>query len=387
MLGFTVVGAVIAVVILTLTRSGVGRASYPPDPKVAAANNRFGIDVFHQLVTKDAGKNVFISPTSVALALEMTYNGSRGETKKAMMEALHLEGMEFEQLNRGASGLAASLEKADPKVKLTIANSIWTNDDVRPQFREDMGRYYEAEFGPLDVDAINAWVKRETGGKIERIVENLDPEDFLVLVNAVYFKGRWAREFEARDTRDGEFILADGTRKTVPMMHQRGEHESLERDGFQAVRLPYGDGRLAMYIFLPNEDSSLDAFVKTLSADKLEEWASGFEEEEVPIAIPRFKIEYGVKLNEALKALGMGIAFAPSADFSGMAGGWIGEVRHKTFVEVNEEGTEAAAATSVMMAQAIMPTREFIANRPFFCMIRDDETGAVVFMGAVRDPS
>ncbi|MBC8234296.1 serpin family protein, partial [bacterium] len=204
---------------------------------------------------------------------------------------------------------------------------------------------------------------------------------------AIYFKGRWKVEFDKSKTRDGVFHLPNGREKQVPMMSQSSNFPYFRGDNFEAVSLPYGEGRMSMYIFLPNSDSNLDAFLLHLNAENWENWMSQFDEvaDNLMVVLPRFKLEYEVTLNDALKALGMGIAFSGRANFDGIAPGlFISEVKHKTFVEVNEEGTEAAAVTAVMLKDSIPPL--FVVDRPFFFAIRDNWTGTVLFMGLVIEP-
>lgn len=377
-----VLSAALAYVLMTYAGS-----SFRPDSDVTAADNEFGFELFGRLAEKRPGRNIFISPVSVAVALQMTFNGAGGRTREAMAEVLRLDDMDLERLNNGAAGLIQALEKADPLVELTVANSIWANDPVRDDFAKRMRRFYRAEFGPLDVTKINNWVRKATKGKIPKILEKTDPGEFLVLTNAVYFKGIWTVKFDKQLTADGEFTLRDGSKKTVPMMHQKGEYEYLDGDGFEALRLPYGEGRLAMYVFVPDADSSLEKFIGGLTFEKWQSWMGEFRKAQLHVGMPRLRVEYDADLKETLKAMGMEIAFTPEADFGAMAGGWISRVLHKTFVEVNEEGTEAAAATAVIMQKAIASDRTVLVNRPFFCVIRDDHTGAILFMGAIEDPT
>jgi serine protease inhibitor len=217
----------------------------------------------------------------------------------------------------------------------------------------------------------------------------------MFLINAIYFKGNWAKQFDRRRTRDLPFTLPDGSQKQRPLMAQSGRFDYYAGQQFQAVSLPYGAGRASMYIFLPEQRSSLRAFRRELSHKSWDAWMRHFRQTEGMLALPRFKIQYEATLNDALKALGMAIAFdGRRADFGGMfadgkPNASIDEVKHKTFVEVNEEGTEAAAVTSIgMMRTSMMPQRSFnmVVDRPFFCAIRDNQTGALLFMGSIVDP-
>ena len=372
------------------------------DSRLVTANTSFGFKLFAEVANQDAGRNVFISPASVGLALAMTYNGAVGETKQGMERALEIQGMHHDELNRAYAQLKQALESADPKVELNIANSLWARKGVsfNPDFIQRDKQFYGAEVTALDFGdpgapaTINSWVSDKTKGKINHIVDQIDAQSILFLINAIYFKGKWSIEFDKAKTKEDVFSTGSGQQKRVPMMHQTGKYNYYEGKDFQAVSLPYGDGRASMYIFLPANGSSLDGFQKNLTAANWGNWMKQFIETEGSIAVPRFKIEYETGLNDALKALGMGIAFdANRADFSGIVQGseraYISRVKHKTFAEVNEEGTEAAAVTSIEMrttSARIQRTFQMVINRPFFCAIRDSKTGTVLFVGSITDP-
>lgn len=372
------------------------------DGRLVSANTAFGFKLFAEVAKQDAGKNVFISPASVGLALAMTYNGAVGETKQGMERALEIQGMHHDELNRAYAQLRQALESADPKVELNIANSLWARKGVifNPDFIQRNKQFYGSEVTALDFGdpgapaTINSWVSDKTKGKISHIVDQIDAQSILFLINAIYFKGKWSIEFDKAKTREDMFTTGAGQQKRAPMMHQTGKYNYYEGKDFQAVSLPYGDGRASLYVFLPAASSSLDAFQKNLTAANWETWMKQFAQTDGSIALPRFRVEYEVGLNDALKALGMGIAFdANRADFSGIVQGseraYISRVKHKTFAEVNEEGTEAAAVTSVEMrttSARLQKTFQMIVNRPFFCAIRDNKTGTVLFVGSITDP-
>ena len=372
----------------------------PVDSKVVAANTKFGFKLYKEILTQDSNKNVFVSPTSVAIALSMTYNGASGETQQAMAKALELQGITLPTVNQANNALKASLENADPEVQLSIANSLWAKQGVtfKPDFMERNRQFYGAKVTELDfanaeaTRTINNWVKENTRGKIDQVVDQLKPDDVLFLINAIYFKGNWTKKFDQNQTAERPFYLSNGTQKQHPMMSQSGKYRYYENESFQAVSLPYGKGRLSLYVFLPRENNSLDAFQQQLAVENWQQWMNQFRMRNGSIQLPRFKFDYDIQLNNALKVLGMESAFSDGADFSNMtsASVAINEVKHKTFVEVNEEGTEAAAVTSVGVAltSAQMPEGPFqmVVNRPFFCAIRDNQTGTVLFMGSLREP-
>ena len=372
----------------------------PVDSKVVAANTKFGFKLYKEILKQDSNKNVFVSPTSVAIALSMTYNGASGETQQAMAKALELQGITLPTVNQANNALKASLETADPEVQLSIANSLWAKQGVtfKPDFMERNRQFYGAKVTELDfanaeaTRTINNWVKENTRGKIDQVVDQLKPDDVLFLINAIYFKGNWTKKFDQNQTAERPFYLSNGTQKQHPMMSQSGKYRYYENETFQAVSLPYGKGRLSLYVFLPRENNSLDAFQQQLAVENWQQWMNQFRMRNGSIQLPRFKFDYDIQLNNALKVLGMESAFSDGADFSNMtsASVAINEVKHKTFVEVNEEGTEAAAVTSVGVAltSAQMPEGPFqmVVNRPFFCAIRDNQTGTVLFMGSLREP-
>ena len=365
----------------------------PDVSSVASANTRFGFKLLQNLRERDSGANIFISPLSISIALTMTYNGAVGETEHAMAEVLEIEGLDRDAVNHSNAALRNSLEDPDPKVEISIANSIWSRQGVEfnPDFLERNRVFFGAEVASLDFSApeateiINEWVNTNTNGKIEKIVDRISPQTLLFLINAIYFKGNWQDEFDKSQTRPGIFHLSDGNEKRVEMMRREGEYPYFRGTNFEATRLPYGDGRLGMYIFLPNRDSNLNKFLENLNAENWEGWISQFQDRRHDMMLPRFKLEYEVSLNDTLEALGMGIAFGSGADFSGMGPSlFISEVKHKTFVEVNEEGTEAAAVTAVVGVKSVPSV--FRVDRPFFFAIYDAETETILFMGTVTEP-
>ena len=375
----------------------------PVDGSVVTANTKLGFSLFNEIQKTEQDKNIFISPFSISVALAMTLNGAAGETEQAMTNTLQLHGLDSESINTGYAGLRQTLLTSDPKVTLTIANSLWARQgfSFKPDFLQRNTQFFGAEISTLDFDnssaskTINQWVDTNTNGKIQKIVgDQIDPITVLFLINAIYFKGTWQKEFDPSKTREGPFHLANGDEKQVPMMRQQRWYPYYREENFQAISLAYGDGQMSMYIFLPDRESDLNIFLENLNAESWENWMSQFHEQDVSLVMPKFKLEYGKTLNDPLKALGMGVAFDPElADFSRMASLefgnlYIEKVVHKTFVEVNEEGTEAAAATSVEVGVKSVPPPpiSFSVDRPFFFAIRDNETKTVLFMGIVVEP-
>ena len=282
--------------------------------ELAAAYNRFGFNLFSRLQQQESQKNLFISPTSIGTALAMVENGAGGETQTAIAKTLSVQGISLADLNQGNAALKASLETGDEKVAIDIANSLWLGKtySVLPDFIQRVGETYQAKISTLDfanqqeaADVINAWVKKQTQGKIEEIVKEIDPNTIAFLVNAIYFKGKWSEEFKKADTKEMPFTLLDGTQKQHPLMSQSGYYSYYDNEQFQAVALPYGEGRWSLYVFLPKPGVTLDKFYETLTADNWEKWMQQFSSQSVDIKLPRFKVEYDISLNDSLKAMGM----------------------------------------------------------------------------------
>ncbi len=378
-------------------------AQAPADPaKLAAANTGFAFDLLKQIAGSQPDANVFISPFSVSTVLQMVANGAAGDTRAEMQRVLKTSGLPPEVLNPACQDLNRSLQ-AQTNVILNLADAIWFQEGVRlkPGFVATNSRFFGAELAPVDfkkpesAKTINDWADQSTHGKIREIVRwPFDPLTRLILANAIYFKGKWDRPFEKRETKPLVFHLAKGAAKPVPTMWQRGHFQYQEGAGFQAVRLPYAGRRLQMYLFLPDTNSSPAKLLAGLDSDTWrDKILPEFRDREGTLALPRFKLEYDVALNDPLKALGMRHAFE-DADFSAMTGErlFVSQVKQKSFVEVNEEGTEAAAVTGVHVT-ALAAIRELekpfemIVDRPFFFVIGDDQTQSILFMGLVYDPA
>lgn len=372
------------------------------DDRLVASSTSFGFNLFDRLAKQDPNKNIFISPSSVAIALSMTYNGASGETQEAIAKALELQNIKIDEINDYNRNIQELLANGDTNVELNIANSLWARKDIALEqtFLNKVKEFYQAEISNLDfkdsnaANTINAWVKKNTKDKIDKIVDRIEPDSMLFLINAVYFKGKWEAPFEKSLTKPQPFTLADGTKIQHPAMSRSGEYRYYDAPTFQAISLPYGTGRFSMEIFLPKAKSNLLEFQKQLTTKNWQEWSTKFTRKEGLIQLPRFKVEYETSLKSALQNMGMAIAFdSDKADFRNLSTvkAFIGEVKHKTFVEVNEEGTEAAAATSIeMKVTSASPSEEtpfqMIVDRPFFFTISDRQTGTIIFMGAIQNP-
>jgi serpin B len=352
---------------------------------------------------------LFYSPYSISLALAMTYAGARGETEEQMAEALHFTlpqddlhpafnalDQELAQRGEGAEG------KDEEGFRLNIANAIWGQVDYTflEAFLDTLAVNYGAGLRVLDFAGapepsrvtINDWVSEETEGKIEDLIPQgaIDPLTRLVLTNAIYFNAAWANPFQEEATRDGAFTLLDGSQVTVPMMQQTESFGYTRGDGYQAVELPYDEREMSMVILLPDRDK-FEAFEDSLDSKRVQAVIADLKNEEVALTMPKFEFDSRFGLSQALEAMGMPAAFSGGADFSGMTGNkdlFISDVVHKAFVSVDEEGTEAAAATAVIMKLSAVAEEPIpvTIDHPFVFLIRDIETGAILFVGRVADP-
>jgi serpin B len=373
--------------------------------KSESPSTRFAFRLFRQLAAEPKAPNVFFSPASVMLCLWPLHDGATGETREAMAKVLEVAGLEPKELQSVVGTLRCALQIQSPGLKLEAANALWCNQKFRPrsEYISGVKEAYGAEVCALDfggdqaVATINAWVAEKTHGKIGSILSSLDPLTFLVAINAVYFKDSWRDRFMPKLTREELFHTSEGQKLKVPLMSQYGSYSYYEDSRFQAVRLPYKTSRLAMYVFLPAKKSSLREFRLDLNSGAWDKWMRRFEAMEGHLRLPRFKLTYQAMLNGPLSQLGMALAFDPKhARFDAICPSppaiWIGTVLHRAFVEVNEEGTEAAATTAAMMPASAEYSRprirkfEMIVDRPFFFSICDTFTNTILFMGSVEEP-
>jgi serpin B len=372
------------------------------DARITHAYTDFGLKLFGALAAEQPDSNLFVSPTSAAFALAMTYNGAANETQRAMAGVLGIADVPLDEVNRAnAEWLAALANTQDRKVELALANSLWIRRGfpVHADFLERNRAFYDAEVAELDFDSpsaigtINGWVDRSTRGRIPTIIEEIGRDDVMFLINALYFKADWTHQFDKQQTRRAPFHLPDGTQREVWMMGQKKAFPYYRGDGFGLVALPYGNGRFSMLLALPDHDRALTDLYRQLTPAALDGWIAALEDgATMPVALPRFTLEWEAELNDVLKALGMEVAFDPDrADFSAMspaaldAGLHISEVKQKTFLKVDEEGTEAAAVTSVKMSRVSAPPM-LAFDRPFWMAIRDNATGTLLFVGQIVAP-
>jgi serpin B len=363
------------------------------------SDNVFGFTVFQKVLEQNPETdNVFISPTSIALALAMTYNGANGETKAAMESTLQKSGLTTEEINSGYKSLIDALVSVDPKVLLEIANSIWYEQtfSVLQSFIDVNQQFYNALVSPLDFTSpespgtINGWVNDKTHGKIPEVIDEISGDVVMYLINAIYFKGKWKFDFEKNNTEEESFTLKNGETVDVPFMKQETTLPMLSNELFTMVEMPYGQGNFCMDIILPEDGHTTDEVIAALSSENWDTWIAGLTERNIDLWFPKFKFTYKNELNDELSDLGMGIAFSDMADFSGINGTGglnISKVLHKSFVEVNEEGTEAAAVTVVEVElTSAGPGNTLKIDKPFLFAIREVKTGTILFIGRVQNP-
>ena len=377
---------------------------------VVKANNDLGMKLFNALASEEAGKNMMISPLSISIAMAMVTNGATDESLDEMKEVLGFGEMELPDVNEQFKQLIASLVEADKDMVLEIADSVWMDDafapDVKQDFIDVLKEFYDAAFFTEDFQdettagKINSWVSEKTHEKIDKIIDQIAPNTIMYLINAIYFKAAWTTSFDKESTYEGVFMLSDGSEGKADYMGFSYDQEVPEffsyssdwgdENGYSVVRIPYGRGVFAFYGIVPNPDNktNIDDFIEKITEDGFDSYISQLEEHDFHVQLPKFKFAYDKSLVDVFKSLGMEKAFEEGA-LMNIAGEphapFISDIYHKTFVEVNEAGTEAAAVTVVEVGENAMPSG-FYANRPFVFVIRDDRTGSVLFIGKVENP-
>lgn len=371
---------------------------------VTDAANQFAINVFQQtLHTEPAEANLLISPLSIYLALDMTYNGAAGATADSMAATLQLSGVPLGQLNSVSHALLQQLPKEDSKVQLSIANSIWYETKFpapAPGFRDSMTNSYEGAVqaidftNPASLSTINGWVSKNTAGKIPQLLKQIDPALVMLLVNAVYFNGSWLHGFPPAATQNGPFFTSTANTATVPFMNETARLRMHTDSNLTLVEMPYGTGgAYDMYLAVPSSRTQpINSFVSGLNATTLDHALNNLDSAQIDLTMPKWEYSYGIdNMQPELTALGMGIAFSNKANFSAMYPGQqtnISQVTHKTYISVSENGTTAAAVTSVGIAATDAPAILAVKlDHPFVYLIREKTTGLILFIGVVNDPS
>lgn len=367
-------------------------------------DQQFAFELFSNVFNEEAkgeDKSFMVSPFSLSMALAMTWNGAAGETKTAMQETLKMGNYSDDDINGYYKKLKEALLKTDPSTQLSIANAIFTNKfiTIKPNFIKTNTDYYHATVQPVDFslpttkDIINRWASDNTNNLIKEVIDKTNADDLMYLLNAIYFKGIWTTKFDAKNTSKKAFLTENGTKRTVDMMSQTAKFNYTEDEIMQVVQLPYGNQAFSMLVLLPQSGKKQTDVVSALQ--NKEYWGktrTALRQAEVVLSLPKFKTEYSIKLNEVLGKMGMGVAFDPyKADFSRMSeiSAFISFVKQDTYISTDESGTEAAAVTVIgmeMTSAAPGPQKViFNADRPFIYVIQENSTGAILFMGAVKD--
>ncbi len=373
--------------------------------QLVEADNTFGLEIFQKIRDESNKENIMISPLSISVALAMAYNGAAGDTKTEMENTLKLNGLTTEEINNSYKLLINALQSLDEEVVFELANAIFytKNFAVKQAFVNNNQNFYDAEVEAIDfsspsaVQTINNWVAEKTHDKIEKIIKNLSPNDRMVLLNAIYFNGIWSVEFDEDGTKMLNFKMKNGSNKEVAMMNKEDKLEYTFNSLFQAIKLPYGNGQYNMTVFLPANNKSSGDVILELSADNWKTWNENFEvKEHVVVTMPRFKYDFELQINNVLKKMGMQKAFnSLQSDFTNISDDrdlFISSVVHKSFIDVNEIGTEAAAVTSITFTTtSIGPGDQvqkiyFTVDKPFVFAITEKDTDAILFIGEVQNP-
>jgi serine protease inhibitor len=363
------------------------------------SGNSFAFDIFREIMGKAGDtENIMMSPLSISYALSMTLNGANGATRDSMLKALRVSGITPAEINSSYKDLTWALLTVDKRVAISIANSVWTekNFTVKKTFIDILTNFYDAESQQFDITdssvptRINNWISDKTNGLIKNMVDKLDNNTVMLLINAIYFKGKWKSEFDKDNTITTSFYKPSGT-ISVPTMKQKSDFKVYIGNGFKLGEFPYGQGNFVMDIILPDAQDGIAAILPNVTDASFSSWLNNLSAAKVDLSLPRFKYGFKEELKDVLTDMGMGIAFSHSADLTNIAdaGLQISKVTHQSFIETNEEGTEAAAATIVVIGttSAGPDSFTFNADHPFYYIIRETTTNTILFMGRVADPS
>lgn len=365
---------------------------------IVEANNEFAFDFFKEIAVNAEEENYMVSPVSLSLALSMAYNGATSDTKTAFENTLKYDQASLEEINTVNQALIQNLASQSSGARFEIANSSWIRDGftVKQDFIKRLEDYYYATSDvlnfndPTAVDIINDWVSDKTHGKIDKIVESIPGNAVLYLINALYFNAKWKYEFKTKDSKEDDFNLLSDEKKKVTFMNMNSTLDYFENDLFSSVILPYKEDKFNMVILLPQKGKGIQDIVKEMDQENWTNWQSEYKSRNIRISMPKFKFSYKESLNESLQAMGLGIAFSNSATFNNISNSLlkISKVLQKTYIDVNEKGTEAAAVTSIEIVNTSLPTYQlFLANKPFLFAITEKETNSICFIGKLGDPT
>ncbi len=367
-------------------------------PQIAARTTDFAFNFFSKVqANQPTSENVFVSPLSVHMALGMLLNGAEGETAEQINQALKTEGVSQADLNQAYQSLLNGLPKADPKVQLGLANSVWYRNtfQVQTSFLDVLRQSFDAKVEGLDFtspaskDKINTWASDQTNGKIKKVIDQIQPQDVLFLLNALYFKGDWKYQFDAEKTSDAPFYLANGQTKTVKMMRIKEKFKAAIKDNYAAVQLPYASGQYNLTLLIPKQEVGVNEVIQGLTAAKWNELQTSLSESEVSVGLPRFTLDYEIKLNDILKAMGMTRAFTDNAQLGKINPNeplYVSFVKQNTYLGIDEKGTEAAAVTTVGVGVTSAGPDPYICDHPFVLVISEKTSNTVLFMGRIMNP-
>jgi len=405
----TVVAFLVIIPLTLLSCNKQSVETFPTDPvpinltadqiALISSENSFALDIFKKVIESSTeSENVIISPLSISSALSMTLNGANGTTRDAMLATLGMNGLTPEKINNSYKDLTEALLNVDKRVLISIANSVWTEKNfvVKKPFTDVLTQYYNAESKSFDItdplvpNQINSWIESKTNGLIKNMIDKLDQSTVMLLINAIYFKGKWSSQFDKDKTVQRSFYKSGGVTAQVPMMTQISEFKIYNGEGFTLAEFPYGQANFVMDVLLPDADNEIKSIIPLINDNSFKGWISQLSERKTDLSFPKFKYGYKKDLNDILTDMGMGIAFTDNADFSNISDMdlLISMVKHQAFIETNEEGSEAAAATIVGILATSMPAGPYILNidHPFLYIIRETSTNSILFMGRVGDP-
>lgn len=382
------------------TNDGVTPMGKPVEvsPQIAARTTDFAFDFFKKVqAAQPATENVFVSPLSLHMALGMLLNGAEGETARQIAKTLKTEGVSQDDLNQAYQALLEGLPKADPNVQLGLANSIWYRNSfkVEDNFLNVLKKSFKAEVAGLDFaapgakDKINNWASEQTNGKIKKVIEKIQPNDVLFLLNALYFKGDWKYRFDPKNTYDAPFRLANDGEKTVKMMRVKEKFKVAQKADYAAVQLPYASGQYNLTLLIPNEKSDVNKVISGLSATAWDELQGTLREQQVNVGLPRFTLDYEIKLNQVLETMGMPRVFTDAAQLGKInpnASLAVSFVKQNTYLGIDEKGTEAAAVTTIGVELTSAGPDPYVCDRPFVLLISENTSKTILFMGRIMNP-
>ncbi len=405
---FTSSFTILAIFLLIFSCKKEPDANLPVDPvqinmttdqvSLISSENLFAFDLFNRVLENStATENVIISPLSISSALSMTINGANGATRDDMLNALRLNGLTPDIINNSYKDLTKALLNVDKRVLISIANSVWIENNfvVKKPFTDILTQFYNAESksfnitDPLVPDQVNSWIESKTNGLIKNMLDKLDSSTVMLLINAIYFKGKWSSQFDKNNTVQGSFYKPGGVTAEVPMMNQTSSFKSYSGNGFTLAEFPYGQGNFVMDVIVPDDKNGISNIIPLLTAENFTDWINKISERSTILSFPRFKYTYKKELKDILSDMGMSIAFSDFADLSNISDVSLklSFVKHQALIETNEEGTEAAAATIVGIVNTVAPVPfKLNIDHSFLYVIRETTTNSILFMGRVADP-